>query len=179
MRVPAARIDIGSILRNMFVFRRSSRRGLKAPQRISYHASMVLIRIQTVIMRQSFALFCVLSGCATPGTPRWQAGHGGPSDPSQPSGWAAQHDPLIEEQSVGQSQTDGADPRYTCPMHSEVSSLTAGRCPKCGMTLIKKAPKAVHLRCPMHREVTADAPGNCRICGMALVPVDSSNSITP
>lgn len=28
--------------------------------------------------------------------------------------------------------------QYTCPMHSEVVSDTAGTCPKCGMTLVEK-----------------------------------------
>lgn len=27
---------------------------------------------------------------------------------------------------------------YTCPMHSEVTSPTPGRCPKCGMNLVPK-----------------------------------------
>lgn len=27
---------------------------------------------------------------------------------------------------------------YTCPMHPEVQQATAGKCPKCGMTLMAK-----------------------------------------
>ena len=27
---------------------------------------------------------------------------------------------------------------YTCPMHPEVQSKTPGKCPKCGMDLVKK-----------------------------------------
>jgi hypothetical protein len=27
---------------------------------------------------------------------------------------------------------------YVCPMHPEVTSTTPGKCPKCGMTLVKK-----------------------------------------
>ena len=36
--------------------------------------------------------------------------------------------------------TDNADAKtYTCPMHAEVTSPSAGKCPKCGMTLVPKA----------------------------------------
>lgn len=28
---------------------------------------------------------------------------------------------------------------YTCPMHPDVRQATAGRCPKCGMTLVKRS----------------------------------------
>jgi histidinol phosphatase-like enzyme len=28
---------------------------------------------------------------------------------------------------------------YTCPMHPEVTSDKAGKCPKCGMALVKKS----------------------------------------
>ncbi len=30
--------------------------------------------------------------------------------------------------------------QYTCPMHPEVISDKPGKCPKCGMTLVKKEP---------------------------------------
>jgi len=36
--------------------------------------------------------------------------------------------------------TDNADAKtFTCPMHAEVTSPSAGKCPKCGMTLVPKA----------------------------------------
>ncbi|MDB5121970.1 MAG: actP [Mucilaginibacter sp.] len=28
---------------------------------------------------------------------------------------------------------------YTCPMHTDVVSYKPGKCPKCGMTLVKKS----------------------------------------
>jgi hypothetical protein len=31
---------------------------------------------------------------------------------------------------------------YTCPMHPEVTSDKPGKCPKCGMDLVKKKPMA-------------------------------------
>ena len=32
----------------------------------------------------------------------------------------------------------GVDDVYTCPMHPEVTSAAPGRCPHCGMNLVKK-----------------------------------------
>lgn len=37
------------------------------------------------------------------------------------------------------SQSDSV--MYTCPMHKDVMSHTLGKCPKCGMTLVKVAGK--------------------------------------
>lgn len=73
--------------------------------------------------------------------------------------------------------------KFTCPMHSEVSSDKPGVCPKCGMTLIKKEEshelhnptKSTGLyTCPMDPDVIKDKPGNCPKCGMKLVPLSSS-----
>ena len=64
---------------------------------------------------------------------------------------------------------------YTCPMHSEVITGKPGKCPKCGMTLVKLEPKKVKeivsevYTCPMHPEVKSDKPGKCPICKMHLV----------
>ena len=39
----------------------------------------------------------------------------------------------------GQAHQHGASTgTYTCPMHPEIMTTTAGRCPKCGMALEKK-----------------------------------------
>ena len=38
--------------------------------------------------------------------------------------------------------TPAPDAAYSCPMHPEVRSRAAGRCPKCGMTLTKSGPAA-------------------------------------
>ena len=78
---------------------------------------------------------------------------------------------------------------YTCPMHPEVQSARPGKCPKCGMDLVKKtataktskpAPKRaptttttqtgkVVYTCPMHPEIQSAKPGKCPKCGMDLV----------
>ncbi len=88
---------------------------------------------------------------------------------------------------------------YTCPMHPEVRSDTAGMCPECGMRLVKDQPHAADdqqqatgghagsrgrsgsmsqksgkepeaaYTCPMHPEVQSDTAGMCPECGMQLV----------
>ena len=67
--------------------------------------------------------------------------------------------------------------KYTCPMHPEVISNKPGKCPKCGMTLVKmEAKKTMEMKsdvytCPMHSDVKSDKPGKCPKCGMKLVQV--------
>ena len=68
---------------------------------------------------------------------------------------------------------------YTCTMHPEVKLDKPGKCPRCGMDLVKKtaksetgvnnSPALVTYTCTMHPEVTADKPGKCPKCGMDLV----------
>ena len=68
---------------------------------------------------------------------------------------------------------------YTCTMHPEVRLDKPGKCPRCGMELVKKTIKSetnlnnseavVTYTCTMHPEVTADKPGKCPKCGMELV----------
>jgi hypothetical protein len=57
---------------------------------------------------------------------------------------------------------------YTCPMHPEIITDKPGKCPKCGMTLVKKKVDKIYT-CTMHPEVISDKPGNCPKCGMKLV----------
>ncbi|HEX3759354.1 MAG TPA: heavy metal translocating P-type ATPase [Kofleriaceae bacterium] len=60
---------------------------------------------------------------------------------------------------------------FTCPMHPEVRSPTAGDCPDCGMALEPDVPAvSTEYVCPMHPEVVQREPGSCPICGMALEP---------
>ena len=71
---------------------------------------------------------------------------------------------------------------FSCPMHPEVLSAEAGRCPECGMDLESRAGAPEELEevfgvrtahageytCPMHPEVISDKPGRCPECGMFL-----------
>ncbi len=79
---------------------------------------------------------------------------------------------------------------YTCPMHPEVHSNTPGKCPKCGMTLVKEKAKtatitkanassaaAASYTCPMHPGVHSATPGNCPKCGMKLVKEKSMGAM--
>jgi hypothetical protein len=72
--------------------------------------------------------------------------------------------------------------KYTCPMHPEIITNKPGKCPKCGMTLVKVASqkvkeeskkanaiKAEVYTCPMHPDVKSDKPGKCPKCKMDLV----------
>lgn len=43
-----------------------------------------------------------------------------------------------EKKSTGTEQSSSEKVVYTCPMHPEVTSDKPGKCPKCGMDLVKK-----------------------------------------
>jgi len=68
---------------------------------------------------------------------------------------------------------------YTCPMHTEVMKDKPGKCPKCGMNLVKMDDLAkVVYTCPMHSEVMKDKPGKCPKCGMNLVKKEPAKKVT-
>ncbi len=74
--------------------------------------------------------------------------------------------------------------QYTCPMPEDsVFSDKPGRCPKCGMDLVKMKTE-IHdhstddvYTCPMPEDsVFSDKPGSCPKCGMDLVKVETSDN---
>jgi hypothetical protein len=79
-----------------------------------------------------------------------------------------------DQQSKKESTAKAEKVVYTCPMHPEEMSDKPGKCPKCGMNLVKKEVKAVYT-CSMHPEVISDKPGKCPKCGMNLVVKESGN----
>ncbi|WP_284653226.1 multicopper oxidase domain-containing protein [Flavobacterium terrisoli] len=104
---------------------------------------------------------------------------------------------LIMLPSLSQAQSVS----YTCPMHPEVHSPKPGKCPKCGMNLVKEKTKAkpktvkavkpksnpnvpeneetvAKYTCPMHPEIVSDKPGNCPRCGMKLIVQDKKTVST-
>jgi hypothetical protein len=75
---------------------------------------------------------------------------------------------MIQEKPAGQD----AKVIYTCPMHPSVTSDKPGKCPTCGMDLVKKDVATVTYTCPMHADVVSDKPGKCPKCGMNLEKKD-------
>ena len=87
-------------------------------------------------------------------------------------------------------QPQGKAALYTCPMPADsFFSDKTGKCPKCGMELIKVNDKAAHAdqenaalskkemtgyTCPMHPQIHSDITGTCSICGMQLEKIKSS-----
>lgn len=79
-------------------------------------------------------------------------------------------------------QTEIVTDRYTCPMPEDsVFSNKPGKCPKCGMDLVKMEATehanhtAVEYTCPMHPEIIRNKPGTCPICGMDLVKKETDS----
>jgi Cu(I)/Ag(I) efflux system membrane fusion protein len=78
-------------------------------------------------------------------------------------------------------QTEVAKDMYACPMPEDsVFSDKPGKCPKCGMDLVKMEMNdhqhdKVEYTCPMHPEIIKDKPGTCPICGMDLVKKETTS----
>lgn len=82
---------------------------------------------------------------------------------------------------------------YTCPMPQDsVFSDKPGKCPKCGMDLIKVEDHTMHngqmnmkdtvmknygYTCPMHPQIHSYTAGTCPLCGMQLEKVKPENEL--
>lgn len=87
--------------------------------------------------------------------------------------------------------TENVAVEYTCPMHPAVKAAEVGKCPKCGMALVKaeqettpKAPagcdRAMMQRCMAMMEKAGVSPQmmrHCRIMMQTLISMDSPNAI--
>ena len=80
-----------------------------------------------------------------------------------------------QQQGTSNQQPATVNEQYTCPMPEDsVFSDKPGKCPKCGMELVKvnqdgHQDQRAEYTCPMHPEIIRDKPGNCPVCGMELV----------
>jgi hypothetical protein len=92
------------------------------------------------------ALAVVLTACASdpprtaPSTPAEHA-HRQPATSLVPDEFDAPAASSVAEAAKASGGSHAADEAalYVCPMHPEVTSATPGKCPKCGMTLVRKA----------------------------------------
>lgn len=90
------------------------------------------------------------------------------------------HEGVMEEDGEMKAMMEGEKLiYYTCPMEkcSSVHSSEAGKCPSCGMELVKGVvTDKEHMEfygCPMeaHSHVREDKEGKCDECGMKLKPM--------
>lgn len=81
---------------------------------------------------------------------------------------------LFAQTKAGKADTTKNATYYTCPMHTDMVSSKAGKCPKCGMELIVSAKEQMKTdatksyRCPVHVNVNSHDPGKCPQCGKKL-----------
>jgi hypothetical protein len=93
---------------------------------------------------------------------------------------ASLSDILISGNDFQQKKAEAAaKTEYTCPMHPEIIRDKPGKCPKCGMNLVKKEVAKVLYTCPMHPEVIKDKEGKCPKCGMNLVKKEPVKKTEP
>lgn len=93
-------------------------------------------------------------------------------------------DKMMAGEGVTEAGHDHPTTLWSCPMHPEVLSADAGRCPECGMDLEQRPGSTAELAqvydtvaqpgdytCPMHPRVVQEGPGRCPQCGMFLEQV--------
>ena len=78
------------------------------------------------------------------------------------------------------AEAEPEEEMWTCSMHPEIRLPNPGKCPKCGMTLIRaeskpkkpKSNKSKRYACSMMCVPPLPIPGKCPICGMKMVEVE-------
>ena len=73
---------------------------------------------------------------------------------------------------IGQKPSKEEDQKagYYCPMHPHEMSMKEGKCPKCGMEMMKNR-GVFYYGCPMHPRQMSMKEGKCPKCGMDMVKV--------
>lgn len=75
--------------------------------------------------------------------------------------------------------------QYSCPMHPEIKSDKPGKCPECGMALVKSAAGGTSTRvdssaktfaCPMHADATSNKADSCPKCGMKMTEAGATKN---
>jgi hypothetical protein len=67
---------------------------------------------------------------------------------------------------------------YTCPMHPGVTSDKHGKCPTCGMDLVKKEERTVYA-CPGDCEYLCNKAGKCPYCRKGLIKKTEEYELAP
>jgi len=96
------------------------------------------------------------------------------------------HDHKAMEMKQGMEKEKGTEKAlyYTCSMesHKHVRSSEPGKCPECGMNLVKVVEvderEADFFGCPIpgHQHIRSDEPGKCPEDGMLLLPMKLKKS---
>ncbi len=88
--------------------------------------------------------------------------------------------PLPNSTGLAGAEAESEKEIWTCSMHPEIRLPNPGKCPKCGMTLVRaeskpkkpKANKSKRYACAMMCVPPMPNPGKCPICGMNMVEVE-------
>lgn len=89
----------------------------------------------------TFAFFVAAAGCASPPTVKpLDADH--PASPLAGNAMMRSPSAILDARNAAPPSNDadvpgGKSDLYTCPMHPKVQQAEPGRCPECGMTLVK------------------------------------------
>ena len=82
---------------------------------------------------------------------------------------------VFAQEKAGKKDTTQHTVLYSCPMHPNVTSDKAGKCPQCGMDLFLSQKEEMKRQvtktyiCPVHLDVVSDKPGKCPQCGKNLL----------